>query len=106
MERRGAEIHTSETEASAGSKEGVVRWVLGIGLLLVIVALSLTWIVPALTMDERGEEGDMTGRVLAEESGDDTTDSIVSDRMETVDTTTPSTAAQTPETPQQPATAN
>jgi hypothetical protein len=39
MEQRGEEIHVSETEVSAGSKEGVVRWVLIAGLLLVAFAI-------------------------------------------------------------------
>ena len=43
------EFHISEERASAGSKEGVVRWVLGISLLLVVIAMSLAWIIPALT---------------------------------------------------------
>ena len=41
------EFHCSEEQASGGSKENVVRWVLGISLLLAIVAMSLAWIVPA-----------------------------------------------------------
>ena len=49
MERRGDEVHMNETEASGGSKEGVVRWVLGISLLLIVIAMSLAWIIPALT---------------------------------------------------------
>lgn len=38
-----------ETDAKAGSKEGVVRWVLGISLALAIVALTLIWVTGALT---------------------------------------------------------
>ncbi len=43
------EPHYSEEQASSGSKENVVRWVLGISLLLVVIAMSLAWIIPALT---------------------------------------------------------
>jgi hypothetical protein len=43
------EPHYSEEQASGGSKENVVRWVLGISLLLVVIAMSAAWIIPALT---------------------------------------------------------
>jgi len=49
MHMEGDEIHVSDTEASGGSKEGVVRWVLGVSLLAAIIVMSLMWIVPALT---------------------------------------------------------
>lgn len=49
MEREGEEVHLNEQEATAGSKPHVVRWVLGVGLVLVVVAMSLVWIIPALT---------------------------------------------------------
>ena len=52
MEHRGEEIHTSETEASGGSKEGVVRWVLIIGTLLAIGALTLIWVSGAAIQDD------------------------------------------------------
>ena len=39
----------SETEASGGVKNHGVRYVLGFSLLLAIVALSLMWILPALS---------------------------------------------------------
>ena len=52
MEQRGDEVHTSETEASAGSKEGVVRWVLIIGLLLAIIFLTIIWTTGAWMQDE------------------------------------------------------
>lgn len=48
MERHGDEVELTEQEASGGIKGQGVRWVLGVGLLLVIVAMSLIWIVPAL----------------------------------------------------------
>ncbi|TNE29327.1 MAG: hypothetical protein EP350_09905 [Alphaproteobacteria bacterium] len=44
MHMEGDEIHVSDTEASGGSKEGVVRWVLGIGTLVAIIVLSTEWI--------------------------------------------------------------
>lgn len=50
MEKHGDEIHVNDTEASGGSKEGVVRWMLAIGLVLAIVLLSVIWITGALTV--------------------------------------------------------
>jgi hypothetical protein len=52
MDQRGDEIHASETEASGGSKEGVVRWVLIIGTLLAIITLSAIWMTGAATQPE------------------------------------------------------
>jgi len=47
MPQQDDEIHVDEIKASGGSKEGVVRWVLGIGLVLAIATLSLIWITGA-----------------------------------------------------------
>ena len=52
MERRGEQIVESETEASGGSKEGVVRWVLIIGTLLAVIFLSVIWMTGALVQDD------------------------------------------------------
>ena len=57
MHKQGEEVHVTDTEASGGSKEGVVRWVLAGGLLLAILLLSVTWIVPALSTGDVEEEG-------------------------------------------------
>lgn len=59
MHKEGDEIHVDETEASGGSKEGVVRWVLLGGLLLAVILMSVVWIVPAVmgvddTPDQQG----------------------------------------------------
>ena len=48
MEQHEGHVHLDETEASGGSKEGVVRYVLMGGLLLAIILLSVVWIIPAL----------------------------------------------------------
>ena len=73
VDHNNTEVRTDEERVSGGSKEGVVRWVLGFGLLLAIVALSLIWIVPALT--DTNEEVEST-RVsspeeVVEAEGDD-----------------------------------
>ena len=61
-DNRDSKVRIDEEDVSGGSKEGVVRWVLGIGLLLAIVALSIIWIVPALT--DTGEE-EVSSRVVS-----------------------------------------
>ena len=49
MHKDGDEIHVNDTEASGGTKTGHMRWVLGVGLVIAIVAMSLVWIIPALS---------------------------------------------------------
>jgi hypothetical protein len=44
MERRGDEIIETAEEARGAESTGVMRWVLGISLLLAIGALSFIWI--------------------------------------------------------------
>lgn len=55
-EERNGEVHINDQDASGGSKEGVVRWVLLISLLAAILILSAIWITGALTQDETEEE--------------------------------------------------
>lgn len=43
MEIRNDEVRISETEASGGKKLGVMRYVLGVSLVLAIALLSLVW---------------------------------------------------------------
>lgn len=42
------EIHIENDEARAAESSGHMRYVLGIGLLLAIVVMSVVWIVPAV----------------------------------------------------------
>ncbi|WP_370190721.1 hypothetical protein [Qipengyuania sp.] len=79
MHKEGEEVHLDETEASGGSKEGVVRWVLAGGLLLAIILLSITWIIPALSTGDVEEEGTVSGQISSMEDDGDDTDSIVTD---------------------------
>ena len=67
-------IHIDEEDVSGGSKEGVVRWVLGVGLVLAVVAMSLIWIIPALTQGDAEEEATVAGTMeaTAPDEGDDT----------------------------------
>lgn len=48
MERQGDEVHLNEEEATGASKPHIVRWVLGISLILAVVAMSLAWIIPSI----------------------------------------------------------
>ena len=77
MHKEGEEIHVTDTEASGGSKEGVVRWVLAGGLLLAIILMSLVWIIPALSTGDVEEEGTVSGQISSMEEDGDGTDSIV-----------------------------
>lgn len=56
MHQEGESVHVSTEEASGGSKEGVVRWVLIIGTLLAIIALSAIWITGAATRQDPDAE--------------------------------------------------
>ena len=47
MERIGDEVHLSECEACGGEQLHVMRWVLGVSLLLVTGLLSAVWILGA-----------------------------------------------------------
>lgn len=49
MERQGDEVHVSQEEASGGAQPHIVRYVLGISLLLVVVLLSAVWIIGSVT---------------------------------------------------------
>lgn len=42
------ERHYNAEQVTGARQEGVVRWVLGISLLLIVIAMSAVWIVPAL----------------------------------------------------------
>ncbi len=40
--------HYSPEQVTGARQEGVVRWVLGISLLLIVLAMSAVWILPSL----------------------------------------------------------
>lgn len=58
--------HVDQTDAKAGSREGVVRWVLLISLGLAIIAMTIIWVTGALTQDSVESAGTATGRMAAE----------------------------------------
>ena len=84
--QENGETHIDAEDASGGSKEGVVRWVLGIGLLLAVVFMSLIWIIPALSQGDVEEEITASGNITSssDEAGDNT-DSIVSEDADEID---------------------
>ena len=48
MERQGDEVHLDETEATGSVKRQGVRYVLGISLLLIVLAMSAIWILGSI----------------------------------------------------------
>jgi hypothetical protein len=48
MADKEQEIHIEDDDARAAHTTGHMRYVLGIGLVLAIIAMSLIWIIPAL----------------------------------------------------------
>lgn len=78
MDKQGDNIQVNDVEASGGSKEGVVRYVLVIGLVLAIGLLTLIWVTGALTQDEDEQDISVSSQIATEEAGE-STDGIVSD---------------------------
>lgn len=52
-----------EDDAKAGTKEGVVRWVLLISTGLAIIALTIIWVTGALSEGEVESEATASGRI-------------------------------------------
>lgn len=42
-------IHIEDDDARAASTPGIMRYILGISLLLAVIAMSAVWIIPALS---------------------------------------------------------
>lgn len=42
------ERHYSDEEVTGARQEHVVRWVLGVSLVLIVIAMSAVWILPSL----------------------------------------------------------
>jgi hypothetical protein len=56
-----------ETDAKAGSNEGVVRWVLLISLALAIIAMTVIWVTGALTQDPVESQMNVERRIEAQQ---------------------------------------
>jgi hypothetical protein len=67
METDNREVHIDRDEARAGSTPGVVRYVLGFGLLLVIVAFAIIVSTGMLNADQNNNNQDDTERAVAEQ---------------------------------------
>jgi len=59
MEDNDKAIHIEDDDAMAAEKTGVMRYVLGVSLILAIIAMSIVWLIPAMT------EGDVEGAKTA-----------------------------------------
>jgi len=57
MERQGEEVHINTEDARSGETNNVVRYVLTIGLILAILALSAVWISGALSAPQGERNG-------------------------------------------------
>lgn len=42
------EPHYDEEQVTGGRQEHVMRWVLGVSLVLIVIAMSLVWLIPSL----------------------------------------------------------
>ena len=62
MERRGDEIHLETEEARSGETSNVVRYVLTIGLILAILALTAIWVTGAATSPQGERTGPITNQ--------------------------------------------
>lgn len=79
MKHQGDETHLDTDEARGGESTGVMRWVLGISLLLAIVLLSAIWMFGAWTQDDVESQATVSGTQRAMEDNSENTDSIIID---------------------------
>ena len=42
------ERHYTDEQVTGARQEHVVRWILGVSLLLIVIAMSAVWIIPSL----------------------------------------------------------
>lgn len=64
MHREGEEVHIDSTEARSGDTPHVVRYVLIIGLLLAIIALSAVWMTGAASAPQGDRNGEVTNQAV------------------------------------------
>jgi hypothetical protein len=67
MPRPDRPTRLDETDAKAGSNEGVVRWVLLISLALAIIALTVIWVTGALTQGPVESQMNVERRIEAQQ---------------------------------------
>lgn len=85
MKHQGDETHLDTDEARGGESTGVMRWVLGVSLLLAIVLLSAIWMFGAWTQDDVESQATVSGTQQAMEDNSENTDSIVIENAEDLD---------------------
>lgn len=86
MVQEGQEIHTETDEARGGSTPHVVRWVLGISLVLAIVLLSAIWIIGAASQNEVEAEANVANRIdVTTGDASQDMDMVVSDDFDRLD---------------------
>ena len=104
MAQQDDEVHIDSDDARGGSNEGVVRWMLVIGLLLAIGLLTVVWMSGAAEHSDDQEEVAAENRIDVNDRGstgtDGTaTDSIVSEGADEMDAVpavdAPETTAET-----------
>ena len=88
MERKGDEVHVETDEARGASTPNIVRWVLLISLFAAIALLSIIWITGAATQGEGEQNVEVTNR-LEDRGADDSTDSIVGENADELETAEP-----------------
>lgn len=76
MQNENEEIHVETDDVRGGESRGVMRWVLGIGVLLAAALMTIIWVTGALTQGPTESEATVSGKMDAMEDGD-STDSIV-----------------------------
>lgn len=96
MERRGEQIVQNETEATGASKEGVVRWVLMIGLLLAIILLSVIWITGALTKGDVESEENVSEKIAVQKDDAGVTHSSTAPAFDTANGASAAPASGSP----------
>ena len=69
MQRNQTETHIDSDRARSGSTPHIVRYVLGISLLLAILALSAIWITGAAVTDEAAETAQLESTTASTASG-------------------------------------
>lgn len=69
MEVRNGEVHVDSTEASAGSKNNVVRYILAISLALVVIAFTIIVLTGTMTSNQNNNGTDDSARAKAEQQG-------------------------------------
>ena len=96
MERQGDEAHFETDEARGASSPNIVRWILIVSLFAAIALLSIIWITGAATQGE--DESSVKVDALGGERTAESTDSIVGEDADQLDTAEPADDAATPST--------